>query len=306
MKHQKQIVLIDGKWLGYVQHFAHMSLKTSDGKPTGMLHGFLNALLRINRRLPEARIIICWDGKGKTWRHDVFPEYKGNRSFNPEFQRMQQQIDVLLPILRKLGLWVLRWDGVEADDMIGMAAKLFSQHGYPVRIHSSDRDMYQLVDNLVSIWPDIKQPPLKIKDIENWLGAPMEALLDIRAMAGDPGDNLKGLPGVGMKTAVKMWKQGFRVSTMKISHIDLCAKFRKDLSRVHQEFRLARIVTDYRSSVWTRSQEMALGKALHLACVTPERDVDGAESHRKEVYEFLAEYELQELMAERHKLFRLP
>jgi DNA polymerase-1 len=302
----KQIVLIDGKYLAYKMHFSHLNLHTSDRKPTGLLHGFLSELLNINRRWPESRIIICWDGKGKTWRHEAFPAYKGNRTSNPEWERMGPQVDLLLPLLRKLGFWTLELDGVEADDMIGMVAKLFSRHGDSVRIYSKDRDMFQLVDKNISIWPDLKLAPLKKKDVENWLGAPFDALLEIRAMAGDPGDNLKGLPGVGLKTAVKMWREGFRVSTMKVSHVEFCGKFKQHLLRVRKEYRLARIVTSKYDEVWSEELKDELIPLLHNVAVRPERNVAKAEMHRGEVYKFLGRYELNEMLSSRHKLFQLP
>ncbi len=136
----KQVVLIDGKWLAYKMHFSHLNLKFN-GMPTGMLYGFLGDLLRINKKLPEARIIVCWDGEKKTWRHKAYPAYKANRSFNPEFERMQKGTGLVIPFLRLLGLWVLQIDDVEADDMIGMVASIFSKQKDEVRIYSKDREV---------------------------------------------------------------------------------------------------------------------------------------------------------------------
>lgn len=300
----KPIVLIDGKYLAYKMHFSHLSLRTTDGKPSGLLYGFLTELLRINKRLPDARILICWDGEGKTWRHKTFPEYKANRTFNPEMKRMIPQIKELLPFLEMLGMWVLRLDDVEADDMIGLAAKMFSALKCEVRIHSKDRDMFQLADDYVWIWPDLKLAPLRRSDIEKWLGAPFEALTEIRAMAGDAGDNLHGLRGVGYITAVKLWKQGLRISD--VSNSVLYAKYKKDWKRVREEYKLAQIVTDPLSEVWSERTSKSLTNLLKRLKERPGRDVDMAEDNRRLVYRFLGRYELNDLLTVRQKLFLLP
>lgn len=301
----KQIVIIDGKWCAYRHHFAHLKL-SSGGKPTGMFYGFLTELLKINKKLPEARIIICWDGEKKTWRHKAYPAYKANRAFNPEYEKMQWQIHQLIPILRLLGLWVLQLDEVEADDMIGMVASNLARHGHEVRIFSKDRDLFQLLDNNVWAWHDLDQKPLKVKDVERWLGAPMNAFLDIRAMAGDPGDGLKGLPGVGLKTAVKLWKQGLRVVGFYASGSALVKKYDEHWRRVFKERQMAKIITDPRSEVWTKETSSVLVDLLKRVATRPGRDGEWAERHRREIYGFLGQYELKELLAERHKLFRLP
>lgn len=301
----RQAILIDGKWLAFREHFSHLNLKASNGTPTGMLYGFLSELLRLNRLLPEALIIVCWDGEGPTWRHKAFPAYKANRQPNPEFKRMLTQTDLLIPLLGKLGLWVLKVEGVEADDMIGMAATRLSEKlKAEVRIYSKDRDMFQLVNDYVWVWPDPKLSPLRRSDIEKWLGVPFSALMEIRAMAGDPGDNLHGLPGVGHITAVKLWKQGFRLSDL--SNGPLYDKYKKHWLRVREEYRLAQIVTDPLSDVWPEKTSKALVHLLYRLHNRPERDVAKGEQHRREVYEFLSEYDLNELLAARQKLFRLP
>src|SRR5580765_1580004 len=138
-----EVILIDGKMVAYRAHFSHMALKNADGEPTGLLHGFFYELLSINKKMPEARMIICWDGKGKTWRHTTYPKYKAQRPYNPEWKRMNAQIVELLPILKKLGFHVYEVDGVEADDIIGILATQLN--GHDIRIYSGDRDMYQLV-----------------------------------------------------------------------------------------------------------------------------------------------------------------
>jgi DNA polymerase-1 len=295
----KQIVLVDGKWCAYRHHFAHLRL-SSGGKPTGMLYGFLTELLKINKKLPEAHIIICWDGEGKTWRHNSYSAYKANRAPNPEYEKMQWQTHQLIPFLRLLGLWVLQEGDVEADDMIGMVANLMARHGHEVRIFSKDHDLFQLVDNNVFVWPDLDLAPLKVKDVERWLGAPLEAFLDIRAMAGDPGDGMKGLPGVGLKTAAKLWKPGSSLRSQ------LGLKYEKHWDRIRKERLLAEIITNPHSVVWSKETRKILIDLMKRFVAKPECDGDWAHRHRRDIYRFLAQYDLNELLAERQKLFRFP
>lgn len=306
------IVLVDGKWVGYRMHFAHMGLKTSDGKPTGMMHGFLHELLRINRKLPEAGIIICWDGKGPTWRHKLYPSYKKNRQLNPEMQKVHEGSDVLIPLLRKLGFWVLKKDGVEADDMIGMASHRLNCEGYPVRIHSSDQDMLQLVraDQIV-IWSDLKQPVIQEKDVKKIMGVEPWFVSEIRALAGDSSDNLKGLPGIGLKKALRLWKEGFRISLSALTYRnrnqrEMFGKYEKDWFRVKKEFECAQIVKDPATSLFSEELQVYLSDLMEEVSKNPFRDKEKAERNREEVYRILVRYELEQVLAERHALFAIP
>jgi DNA polymerase I len=302
----KQTVIIDGKWLGYKMHFSHLSLKTSEGKPTGMLHGFLLELLRLNRKLPQARIIICWDGKGKTWRHRIFPAYKQNRQYNPERERMIESSEVLLPLLRRLGFHVLREDGVEADDMIGMASKALSYDGWKVLIYAKDRDFYQLIrcDDIM-VWHDLKEKPLDENAIKNMWGVVPGCVTDIRAMAGDMGDNLRGLPGVGLVTAIKYWKRGLMPDGME-GPKELIEKYKEHWPRIRKELRCAEIVTLPDSEWWLPVQRERLKQLMWNVVENPGRDKILAEKNRREVYKTLVGYELEQLLAERNKFFTIP
>ena len=220
-------------------------------------------MLRMAKKLPESPQIFCWDGKSPTWRHKLRKDYKGQRPYNPEFERMAAQIDVLLPLLEKLAFNVVKVDGVEADDVIGILASKFSATGRKVRICSNDKDMYQLVNDKVTIWARQRQKGggweetlVDLKFVKNWLGASPEAIIDIRAMAGDGADNLKGLPGIGPVKAVKLYQEGVRPSnskTQKLLPIDLQAHW----PRVLEEYKMARIITSTDADVWTEDQRKA-------------------------------------------------
>ena len=299
------VVLIDGKWMAYRMHFSHIALQTSDGKPTGMLHGFMQGLLHIHKKLPDAAIIVCWDGKGPTWRHRLYPAYKQNRQPNPQMPRMQQGSEVLVPLLRQLGFWVMREKEVEADDMIGMASYRLSYDGHKVRIHSSDQDMYQLVRaDSPSIWPKVDEKPITERDVKRVFGVNPCNVCEIRAMAGDSSDNLKGLKGVGIKTAIRYWKEGLRpVSTLVPSW---ASKYKPEWPRVLQEYKLAQIIRDPQDNVWSKDLKRTLSLWMDKISERPGRFREHAERNREDIYRTFARYELAQLIADRHILFNMP
>lgn len=298
----RDIVLIDGKMLAYRAHYSHLKLQNKAGDPTGMLHGFFWELLRINKKLPQARMVICWDGDGKTWRHRLYPQYKAQRPLNPEWKRMRQQIEVLLPMLRKLGFRVYQFDGVEADDLIGILSAQLNDA--MVRIYSADHDMYQLAQDGVYIWPKFDQAVIRMKDVERRIGAPLSALVEIKAMAGDPSDNLKGLPGVGMKTALKLWKLGLRISD--VSNKKLWAKYSSHWLRVKKEYKLAQIICSEYDEVWDDEQRTQLATMVQDVDHYPGRNQKVGLMYKQEFYEFLGWYELRELFDKRHVILSLP
>jgi len=296
------IVLVDGKWVAYRMHFSHLSLKTSDGKPTGMLYGFMHELIRINKKWPTAVSVICWDGEGPTWRHKLYPPYKQNRQPNPEMPRMKQGAGVLIPLLQMLGFRVLKRDGIEADDMIGMAATRLACDGNEIRIHSADQDMYQLVrGSSVTVWPKLDEKPLTEKDVKKVFGVEPIFISEIRALAGDSSDNLKGLMGVGPKTALKLWKSGMKPES-PIGWGDRAG----EQPRVEKEYQLSKIIRDTNSRVWSVEQREYLTEIMERIAQRPGRDWKHAEKNREEVYRLLARYELSTLIADRHTLFSLP
>jgi 5'-3' exonuclease len=297
-----EVILLDGKMVAYRAHYSHSALKNRDGDATGILHGFLVELLSINKKLPEARIVICWDGKGKTWRHIAYPAYKAQRPFNPDWKKMNAQIEELLPLLEKLGFHVYRFDGVEADDLIGILATQLNQE--EIRIYSADKDMYQLVKEGVYVWPKFDKALVKVKDVERWLQAPIEALAAIKAMAGDPADNLKGLPGVGFVTARKIWHAGHRLTDA--SNGKLWDKYRAHWVRLRKEYQLAQIIRSEDDDVWDEQQREQLKAMVRAVDKSPERNQRKGMQNKQEFYEFLGRYELKDLFAERHRLLSLP
>jgi DNA polymerase-1 len=298
----RRVILLDGKMMAYRAHFSHLGLRNRDGHPTGLLHGFIWELLRINKKLPDTPMVICWDGDGKTWRHRLYPKYKANRKLNPEWKRMKMQIDELLPMLDMLGFEVVRIPGVEADDVIGILSSELNAH--QIIVYTLDRDMLQLIRDGVCVWPKFDQRFIRTKDVEKKFGVPLGALTQIRAMVGDPSDNLKGLPGVGPVTAVKLWKAGFRLSDM--SNGKLWSKYRSHILQLRKEFQLVQIIRSTDDEVWTEEQRAELKEMVTRIDWYPGRKQRKAMKHKDEFYHFLGRFALKELFAQRHDILSLP
>jgi DNA polymerase-1 len=199
----KPVILIDGSgWLFRAYH-ALPPLANAKGEPTGAVYGMGNMLRKLMKDYAPEHIAVVFDPKGKTFRDELFAEYKATRSATPE--DLTAQFPVIVDMLGALGLPVLTVDGFEADDVIGTLATQAQDQGREVLIVTSDKDMAQLVTDNVGLLDTMKQPPgIRKRDgvIERF-GVPPERMIDYLALVGDTSDNIPGVPLVGPKTAAK-------------------------------------------------------------------------------------------------------
>src|SRR5882724_337960 len=161
-----EVILIDLKNVAYRLHYGNMSLETSDGRPTSVLHGVLMAILSLHRKRPDATMVFCNDSP-TNWRKEFAPGmYKANRIVTEDTKKVNYQVPILEDQLRKLGFRVVRVDGFEADDLIGILAHAMSTHHYAlprtkqalkcVSIFSNDKDFFQLVTGRVQVLRPMK------------------------------------------------------------------------------------------------------------------------------------------------------
>lgn len=306
----KLVILVDGKNVAYRQHYSHLALQTVDGKPTGMLHGFLYNLLRLHLTEPEARFVFCWDGKAPTWRHTMEKQYKANRKVSPEMPRMIQQMAVLEPMLDDLGFHTIKLDGVECDDLLGLFSKKLSEQGCEVRLHSMDSDLYQLLTMKgVKVWERPDQQPITALDVEKKKGIPAKDWIQITAMAGGH-NNLHGLWKVGPIKAKTLWSAGARPDrdwSKQSSEIQtLLSSHKSSWPRIQKEYKMATIVTDVESEVWTEEQRSSLRKVLRVVTQHPERREKHSVEMERSFYKFLGKYELSELFEDRSTFWKIP
>lgn len=194
------VVLVDGSSYLYRAFHALPMLTASSGQHTGAIKGVISMILRLLKDYPNSPIAVVFDAKGKTFRDDIFPQYKAHRPPMPD--ELRSQVEPIHRIIDALGLPLLVVDGVEADDVIGTLAREASRRQMPVVVSTGDKDMAQLVDDnvtLVNTMTDTTLDPAGVK--EKYGVAPLQ-MIDLLALMGDKVDNIPGVPGVGEKTAL--------------------------------------------------------------------------------------------------------
>ena len=195
------LVLVDGSSYLYRAFHALPRLSTSRGEPTGALHGVLTMLAKLVRENPSARIGVVFDAPGRTFRDDLYEEYKANRPPMPE--ELRPQVEPLVDAVRSMGLPLLRIDGVEADDVIGTLCRQAAARGLDVLVSTSDKDMAQLVDDHVTLVNTMTDSVLDRDGVKAKFDVFPEQIIDYLGLVGDSSDNIPGVPRVGPKTAAK-------------------------------------------------------------------------------------------------------
>ncbi|XQU08212.1 DNA polymerase I [Halomonas sp. LY9] len=194
------IVLVDGSSYLYRAFHALPPLTTSNGQPTGAVKGVINMLKRLIKDYPESPMAVVFDAPGKTFRDEMYSEYKAHRPPMPD--DLRSQIQPLHACVKALGLPLLCIDGVEADDVIGTLAHHATQAGRDAVISTGDKDMAQLVNRHITLVNTMKEETLDEAGVEEKFGLPPALIIDFLALMGDKVDNIPGVPGVGEKTAI--------------------------------------------------------------------------------------------------------
>ncbi|MEE8345466.1 MAG: DNA polymerase I [Woeseiaceae bacterium] len=199
------LVLIDGSSYLYRAYHALPKLSNSRGDPTGAVHGVLNMINKLVREQSSEHIAVVFDAPGKTFRDEIFAEYKANRPPMPDELRLQ--IDPLLEAVTAMGLPLLRIEGVEADDVIGTLCRQAVKSGQDVLVSTGDKDMAQLVDDKVTLINTMSGTVLDRDGVKKKFDVYPEQIIDYLALVGDSSDNIPGVPRVGAKTAAKWLNQ---------------------------------------------------------------------------------------------------
>ncbi|MEZ8158990.1 DNA polymerase I [Vibrio splendidus] len=196
------LILIDGSSYLYRAFHAYPGTMSNGDIPTNAVYGVVNMLRSMMRQFASDRIAVIFDAKGKTFRDDMYPEYKANRPPMPDDLRCQ--IEPLHNVIRAMGLPLISIPGVEADDVIGTLASQASAMGMPVLISTGDKDMAQLVDDNVTLINTMTNVVMDREGVIEKFGIPPELIIDYLALMGDKVDNIPGIPGVGDKTATAL------------------------------------------------------------------------------------------------------
>lgn len=196
------LILVDGSSYLYRAFHAFPPLTNAGGEPTGAMYGVLNMLKSLLNQFAPTEMAVVFDAKGKTFRDEMFAEYKAHRPPMPD--ELRSQIEPLHQMIRALGLPLLVVPGVEADDVIGTLAKQAAANGRDVLISTGDKDMAQLVSDKITLINTMNNKVLGPQEVREKYGVGPELIIDFLALMGDSSDNIPGVPGVGEKTALAL------------------------------------------------------------------------------------------------------
>ena len=215
---QKKLVLVDGSsYLFRAYHARGVNLSSPDGRPTHVIYIVLNMLNKLIQDEQPDLIAVVFDAKGKTFRNDIYPEYKANRPPMPD--DLREQIEPLHELIKARGLPLVCVGGVEADDIIGTMSREATDQGYRVLISTGDKDMAQLVNANVSLINTMNNHFMDEAAVVDKFQVRPDQIIDYLALMGDASDNIPGVPKVGPKTAVK-WIAEYGDMNAVIAHAD--------------------------------------------------------------------------------------
>ncbi|CAA0083683.1 DNA polymerase I [BD1-7 clade bacterium] len=196
------LILVDGSSYLYRAYHALPPLTNSKGMPTGAVKGVINMIRSLVKSYPDSCIAVIFDAKGKTFRDDIYPEYKAQRPPMPD--DMRPQVEPIHQIIRAMGLPLIVVEGVEADDVIGTYAAQATAKAIPVVVSTGDKDMAQLVNEHVSLVNTMTNTAMDVPGVVDKFGVGPELIIDFLALMGDKVDNIPGVAGVGEKTALAL------------------------------------------------------------------------------------------------------
>ena len=200
MTNNAPLILVDGSSYLYRAFHALPPLTNSKGLPTGAVKGVINMMRRLQKDYPNSTTAVIFDAKGKTFRDDIYSDYKANRPPMPDDLRLQ--IEPIHNIIKAMGMPLISIEGVEADDVIGTYALQASKNQQSVIISTGDKDIAQLVNEHISLVNTMTDTHLDREGVISKFGIPPELIIDYLALLGDKSDNIPGVPGVGEKTAL--------------------------------------------------------------------------------------------------------
>jgi DNA polymerase-1 len=241
-----QLILVDGSSYLFRAFHALPPLVNGKGQPTGAIKGVINMIRSLVRQYPDSHIAVVFDAKGKTFRNDMYSEYKANRPPMPD--ELRSQIDPIHKLIKAMGLPLLVIDGVEADDVIGTLASQATSARINTLVSTGDKDLAQLVNERVCLLNTMTNESLDIAGVEKKFGLPPELIVEYLALMGDKSDNIPGVPGVGPKTAVK-WLQEYGSIESLIANAEnikgrIGERLRENIELIGLSYQLATIKCD--------------------------------------------------------------
>jgi DNA polymerase-1 len=237
----QRLFLIDASSYIYRAYYAIRHLSNSQGMATNAIYGFTNMLLKVIREHQPERVAVIFDSKGPTFRKDLYPEYKANRSAMPE--DLVPQIPYIKRLVDAFNLPGIEMAGYEADDIIATLAKKFAAKGMQVTVVTGDKDLMQIVSDRICLLDTMKDKVSGPAEVAERFGG-ADKVVDVQALAGDSSDNVPGVPGIGEKTAKALIDEYGDIETLLASLDQLKGKRRENLENFAEQARLSkRLVT---------------------------------------------------------------
>ncbi|WP_294838463.1 DNA polymerase I [uncultured Haemophilus sp.] len=282
------LVLVDGSSYLYRAFHAFPPLTNSAGEPTGAMYGVLNMLKSLISQVQPSHIAVVFDAKGKTFRDEMFEQYKSHRPPMPD--DLRKQIQPLHDIIRALGIPLLVIEGVEADDVIGTLAVAASKANQKVLISTGDKDMAQLVDDNIMLINTMNNTLLDRDAVIEKYGIPPELIIDYLALMGDSADNIPGVAGVGEKTALGLL-QGIGSMAEIYANLDKVAELPiRGAKKLGDKLLAEKEMADLSYRLATIKTDVALD-------ITPEQLTLGASNNDK-LIEYFGRYEFKRWLNE--------
>ncbi len=241
------LVLIDGSSYLYRAFHALPSLTNSAGEPTGALHGVLTMINKLVREQPDALVGVVFDAPGKTFRDDIYAEYKANRPSMPD--DLRAQVEPLLEAVTCMGLPLLRVEGVEADDVIATLCREAATVDLKVLVSTGDKDLAQLVNANVTLVNTMTDSVLDRDGVKAKFDVYPEQIVDYLALVGDTSDNIPGVPRVGAKTAAKWLNEHGDVASIIDNADAIKGKVGESLRDSIEQLRLSQQLATIRDDV---------------------------------------------------------
>jgi len=244
---ENKLILVDGSSFLFRAFHAVPPLTNAQGLPTNAIYGVSNMLRKLINDYATPYFAVVFDAPGKTFRHDLYDQYKANRPPMPDELRVQ--IQPLHDLIRSLGLPLIMESGVEADDVLGSLAQTAASHGFSVIISTGDKDMAQLVNEQITLENSMTGTVMDIAGVQEKFGVKPEQIVDYLALMGDTVDNIPGVPKVGPKTAAKWLQEYGDLDRLMAGAADIKGKIGENLRASLPQLPLSRQLTTIRCDV---------------------------------------------------------
>ena len=240
-KNISQLILVDGSGYIFRAYYALPPMHTSKGLPVNAVFGFTNMLLKFVEDIQReegggVRIAVIFDAARKTFRNEIYPDYKANRSEPPEDLIPQFELIKKVPLV--FNIPSIQLEGYEADDLIATYAHAASKLGQNTSIVSSDKDLMQLIDEKVTMIDPLKKKQITEKNVLEKFGVKPNKVIEVQALAGDSSDNIPGVPGIGPKTAAELINQYSTVENLIENVENITQKKRKETIILNKDLAL--------------------------------------------------------------------